>query len=99
MSQIKELKLDIAASLFLYPCDYEELRNRDFLKTKSDYGIELMLSFLENDGASYIKKNKIHIKKSWAKKNLKEYGLDFRTDREKEIDSMSDFAKQVYGFK
>ncbi|MCA9747508.1 MAG: hypothetical protein KC414_00205 [Romboutsia sp.] len=44
MNQIKELKLDIAASLYISPCDINELSQRDFLKSKSIYGIERKVS-------------------------------------------------------
>ena len=97
--EIKELRERIAVSLFLGPCTEEELGNREFLKTISIYGIGRMLQRLDHLGATYYKGDVIHIKKSWAKKNLSEYELDFRTEREKMIDGMTDFAKGVLGYK
>ena len=47
---------DILASIYFGKCTYEELENRDFLKTISDYGISLCLQQLECKG--YIKFNK-----------------------------------------
>jgi hypothetical protein len=99
MNEVLRLKLDIASSLFSLPCEEDELFERDFLKNKSRYGLQRVIQMLESDGALYYKNDVMHIKKSWAKKNLKEYGHDFRTDREKWIDSLSDFKKQVYGLK
>lgn len=95
--EIKELRELIAVSLFLCPCTEEELSERDFLKNYSLYGIGMQLQRLDYLGATYYKGDIIHIKKSWAKKNLKGYELDFRTEREKEIDGMTDFARAVYG--
>lgn len=97
MSEIKELRYDIATSLFLCPCEINELLDRDFLKNKSEYGVSILLNMLEQDGAMYYKGDVMHIKKSWAKKNLKDRGLDFRTEREKYIDSLTPFARSVYG--
>lgn len=97
MSDLIELRNDIAASIFLLPCKEEELFQRDFLKNKSQYGIQLFIRRLEQLDALYYKGDVMHIKKKWAKENLKEYELDFRTDREKYIDGLSDFERAVYG--
>lgn len=97
MTEIKELKHDIATSLFVCPCEINELLNRDFLKNKSEYGVSILLNILEKDGAIYYKGEVMHIKKGWAKKNLKDRELDFRTDREKYIDSLTPFARSFYG--
>ena len=40
MSEIKDIKMDIAASLFMCPCTEEELLERDFLKNKSKFIIQ-----------------------------------------------------------
>lgn len=97
MSEIKELKHDIATSLFLCPCEINELLDRDFLKNKSEYGVSILVKMLEQDEAIYYKGEVMHIKKAWAKKNLKDRELDFRTEREKYIDSLTPFARSVYG--
>lgn len=95
--EIKQLREHIAVSLFIKPCTEEELNKREFLKTTSSYGVGMQLQYLDSLDATYYKGDVIYIKKSWAKKNLKNYELDFRTDKEKIIDGMSDFAKAVYG--
>lgn len=77
MSEIKELRHDIATSLFISPCTEEVLCDRYFLKNKSGYGIGIMLQMLEQDGALYYKGDVMHIKKSWAKKNLTDRDLNF----------------------
>lgn len=71
MGLINEFKCDIATSILIAPCDIDELMNRDFLKNKSDNGIIKILNMLEQDGALYYKGKIMHIKKYWAKKNLK----------------------------
>lgn len=95
MSQIKELRNNIAVSLYLGPCTTEELKQREFLKNKSMYGIELMCQQLEKDGGLFFEGEVMKIKKAWAKINLTGYELDFRTDKEKSLDGMTDFAKSV----
>jgi len=49
MSDIKELRNNIAASLFMIPCTEEELLERDFLKNRSLYGVQGMIQWLETD--------------------------------------------------
>lgn len=99
MSEIKELKHDIATSLFIMPCGINELLDRTFLENKSEYGVSILIQMLEQDGAIYYKGEVMHVKKSWAKKYLKDRGLDFRTEREKYIDSLTPFDRKVYGLK
>lgn len=94
MKEIKQLKLDIAASLYIAPCNIDELCQRDFLKSKSKYGIERIIMLLEKD-ALYYKGDIMHIKKKWAKKHLQHYELDFRTKKEKYMDSLTPFAKSL----
>lgn len=45
---IIEKVMDIAASLHLSPATLDELKQRDFLKNTSGYGIERMLQIGEN---------------------------------------------------
>lgn len=98
--ELKELRELIAVSLFLYPCTEKELATRDFLKNISYYGIGMQLQKLDFLGATFYDKNDIiHIRKNWAKKNLKDHDLDFRTEKEKLIDSLTPFAKAVLGHK
>ena len=52
---------------------------------------------LENDGAIYYKSEVMHVKREWAKKNLTEYEFDFRSEKQKYIDGLTPFARQVYG--
>ena len=96
MSQFTELKEMIACSLYLCPCTEVELSKRDFLKTTSFYGIQRITMLLEKD-AIYYKGDTLHIYKSWAKKNLKGYDLDFTTNKEKHQRESTDFSKYVDG--
>lgn len=95
MSELSRLKKDIAASLFLAPCDIDELLKRDFLRNKSRYGVDILISILEKDGAIFYKGEILCIRKKWAKKNLEEYDLDFRTKKQKERTGWSEFKKIV----
>ncbi len=72
---IRSLKRDIAASLFIKPASIEELLKRDFLKSKSFYGIDLLLSILEKEKWIYLKGGKYRTYKHVAKKDLIEYDL------------------------
>lgn len=96
MSEIKEQMLNIAVSLFLCPATEKELMQRDFLKNRALEMVQRFIMQLEKD-AIYYRGETMHIKKNWAKKNLKGYGLDFRTEQEKYIDSLTPFARKVYG--
>lgn len=96
MRGLKEVKCDIAASLFMMPCSEKELHSRDFVKGMAFYSLQRILQYMENDGIIRYEGNIIHTNKSWAKKNLKDYELDFRTEKQKLLDSMTPFAKEVY---
>lgn len=96
MNELRQLRNDIAASLYLSPCGLETLANRDFLKGSSMRGIDGICDLLDKAHAMYFKGERMFIKKDWAKNNLHEYELDFRTKREKELDGMTSFAKAVF---
>ena len=55
MNQIKELKMDIAASLWIVPCSEAELMERDFLKNRSPEMIQRLLLQMETDKWIYMK--------------------------------------------
>jgi hypothetical protein len=75
IGQLKELKYDIAASLYIKPCTEDELITRDFLKQRSPYGLGILIRMLEQEGAIYYKDSTICVFKKWAKKNLIGYEL------------------------
>lgn len=50
MSEIKDIKMDIAASLFMCPCTEEELLERDFLKGKSVFMTQKLIQQIIADG-------------------------------------------------
>ncbi len=97
MNSLTELKNDIAVSLFLYPRTIEELEKSEFLKNTSSFGVYSVCNLLEYDNAIYYKigSDVMYIKKSWAKTHLKDYELDFRSDRRKELDGFTDFKKEI----
>lgn len=92
MAAWKDFINTIAASIFLIPCTEEEILER--FNQYSRYGIGKAVQALEKE-AIYYKGDVMHVKKAWAKENLKEFELDFRTEAEKELDGMTDFAKQL----
>jgi hypothetical protein len=91
-----ELTKDIAASIYMLPCDEKELMQRDFLKGYFIGNIQRLIMQLEKE-AIYYKGETMHIKKKWAKKHLKGYELDFSTKKERYLDGLTDFAKSVLG--
>ncbi|QKX04870.1 hypothetical protein HN014_08050 [Aquimarina sp. TRL1] len=99
MNELTTLRNDIAALIYAKPCDFDDLCAREMLANKSQYGIQLLVRRLYNLDALYYKGEKMYIKKKWAKENLKDYDLDFRSEREKYIDGLSDFEKYVLGIK
>jgi hypothetical protein len=66
MNEISQLKMDIAASLYIIPATIDELLTRDFLINKSRYGIELMLQQMEKDSWIFFKKEKYYTYKKFA---------------------------------
>jgi len=97
MTEIKHQRLDIAASIFILPCTEEELMKRYLCKNKSLESVQRIIMRLENDGVIYYKNEVMHVKREWAKKNLTEYEFDFSSEKQKYIDSLTPFARQVYG--
>lgn len=73
MSELRELRNDIAASIFMQPCTLEILMKRDFLSNISEYGIQYSIKDLERVDAIYYREEIMHVKKKWAKENLQEY--------------------------
>ncbi len=81
MSIIREIIDDICASLWMEEATAEELKQREFLKTTSLYGIEMFLQMAENKGLIYFKGEKAYCYKKTAKDlNKKGYDLDLKED-------------------
>ena len=77
LSQLKELKRDIAASLYMKPATFEELMERDFLHNRSEYGISIMLQQMENARWIYIRWDRYHTYKKFAlSTEMAEYELE-----------------------
>jgi len=93
-NQLKDFENMLAASLCMLPCTEDELIER-FNDRYNSYFISKAVQWLENKYALYYKGDVLHIKKAWAKENLQEYDLDLRSERQKELDGMTDFAKQL----
>lgn len=66
-----ELQDLILKSLMITPCTEKEIKQRDFLKQTSVYGVGLTIQRLENLGAIYYKKGSdvMHVSKKWIKEN------------------------------
>lgn len=76
-NQIEEFQNEIIRSLLISPCTEDDLNKRDFLKTKSLYGIGKTLQRLECLECIYYKGKSdiMYISKKWIKKN-RPYLLD-----------------------
>ena len=74
MNEILQVQLDILASIDAKPCTLIELGDREFLKSKTSFGIEWSVSELEQKG--YIKEvgKKLYSVKKKAKQVLIENG-------------------------
>lgn len=61
----------ILKSLMIIPCTEKEIKERDFLKQTSVYGVGLTIQRLENLGAIYYKKGSdvMQVSKKWIKEN------------------------------
>lgn len=76
MSVIREKIDEICASLWMKPASSEQLKEREFLKTTSLYGIELLLQMAENKNLIYCKGEKYYCFKKTAKElNIKGFEL------------------------
>lgn len=76
MGNLKTLQMDIAASLFMKPCTFEVLMERDFLKNTSEYGVEIQLKSMEMKGWIYFKNDKYFTYKSTVKNILNPEGYE-----------------------
>ena len=65
---------DILASIYYGKCTYEELIQRDFLKTISYYGIDLCLQQLEVKGFIKVNKKDEYVALPIAKQELARRG-------------------------
>jgi len=73
---ISDLKELIIYSLGSSPCGAKELKERDFLKNISEYGVESMLSILENKGKIYFKGGKFYAYKNTVSELEAKYGKE-----------------------
>lgn len=74
--RIRELKENIAASLYMQPATLAGLMERDFLAHYSDYLVDRLLMQLEGQGWIYQdSKDRYHTYKRVAKRELREYEL------------------------
>lgn len=70
METILDLKYNILASIDAKSCSITELANREFLKNRSMYGIELLVQQLISDNYICERKNILYSNKRNAKKIL-----------------------------
>ena len=80
LNQIRELRKDIADSLYIKAAHFEELMERDFLHNRSEYGVSFMLDQMINDGWIYTTgkddNEKYHTYKKFAlSREMDEYEL------------------------
>lgn len=96
MSTIREIIDNICASLWIKEGTAEELKQREFLKNTSLFGIEKFLQMAENKGLIYYTNETAFCYKKTAKElNKKGYELDlkedFRSDFRKAFDKSQGF--------
>ena len=96
MSEFRDIIDTICASLWFKEATAEELKQREFLKNTSLFGIERLLHMAENKGLIYFKKDTAYCYKKTAKElNKKGYELDlkedFRSDFQKAFDKSQGF--------
>ena len=76
LNQLRELRKDIAASLYMKPASFEELMERDFLKNRAEFGISLMLNQMEKDQWIYMRGEVYHTYKKFAESDeMSDYEL------------------------
>lgn len=81
MSAISEKIDDICASLWIKGATAEQLKDREFCKNTSLYGLHAFLQMAENKGLIYFKGEKAYCYKKTAKAlNKKGYELDLKED-------------------
>ena len=77
LGKLRELKKDIAASLYMKPATFEELMERDFLHNRSEFGVSFMLEQMEKDKWIFMRGNKYHTSKKFAlSSEMSDYELD-----------------------
>ena len=77
LGKLRELKKDIAASLYMKPATFEELMERDFLHNRSEFGVSFMLEQMEKDKWIFMRGNKYHTYKKFAlSSEMSDYELD-----------------------
>lgn len=59
MNELLQHKYDTLASLYWKPCDFNELRERDFCKNLPEWYLHSIISRLEKDGLIVRQKNGI----------------------------------------
>lgn len=73
---LKEIKKDIAASLYLKPASLEELLEREFLHNRSEWGISVLIDQMIKDEWIYERNDKYHTYKKFAEsEEMNDYEL------------------------
>lgn len=76
MGEINTILKEMAASIYMKPCTFDELRKRDFMRGKSEYGVNVLTNMLLQKDWCYMKKDVFYTRKKFAEgKEMSEYGL------------------------
>ncbi len=89
-TELQKMAMDLAASLWLNPCSYDELYERKVLKHISEYNFRTVVNIAEHRGYIYEKGEKLYCYKKTVINVLNPEGYEM----ELETDTRSDFRKE-----
>jgi hypothetical protein len=91
-SQLQSMAMDLAASLWIKPCSYDELYNRKVLKSIDEYNFRTIVNIAKSKGYIWQKGEQLKCYRKTVEKVLNPEGyelelpMDIRTEFEKEFD-------------
>lgn len=91
-SQLKSMAMDLAASLWIKPCSYDELYNRKVLKSINEYNFRTIVNIAKNRGYIYEKGDKLKCYRKTVENilNPEGYELEIPTDTRSEFEKEFD---------
>ncbi len=90
MATPKEMAMDLAASLWIKPCSYDDLFERKVLKSVSEYSFRIIVNIAKDRRYIYEKGDKLYCYKKAVVEVLNPEGYEL----ELPTDSRSEFRKE-----